>query len=93
MAGRLSEERIQREVESLTAWTRNDAEIHRRVVCEDFRGAMLFVNAVAYLAEKANHHPDIHVAYRTVTLTLTSHDAGGLTGRDFDLARRIDALL
>ena len=93
MAERLSEERIQREVESLTAWTRNDAEIRRRVVCDDFQGAILFVNAVAYLAEKANHHPDIHVAYRTVTLTLTTHDAAGLTARDFDLARRVDALL
>ncbi len=93
MARRLSEERIQRELGSVTAWTRDGDEIHRRIVCDDFRGAMLFVNAVAHLAEQVDHHPDIHIAYRTVTLALTTHSAEGLTLQDFQLARSIDALL
>jgi 4a-hydroxytetrahydrobiopterin dehydratase len=49
------------------------------------------VNRVAALAEAADHHPDILVSYTRVTLTLSTHDAGGLTARDFALARQIDA--
>ena len=93
MPDRLSEEEIKRELAALPGWTRNGDEISRRVVCDDFRQAMLFLNAVAYFAEQADHHPEIHNIYRTVTLTLTTHDAGGLTVKDFDLARRIDGLL
>jgi 4a-hydroxytetrahydrobiopterin dehydratase len=52
---------------------------------------VFFVNTVAGLAEKAGHHPDIRVAYNRVTPILSTHDAGGLTGKDFDLARRIEA--
>lgn len=66
------------------------------VVCErefkDFSGAMRFVNAVARLAEKAQHHPDMDIRWNRVALALTTHDAGGLTEKDFDLARRIDRL-
>lgn len=93
MPARLSEEQVERELATLDGWTRHGDEISRRVVCDDFRQAMLFLNAVAYFAEKADHHPEIHNVYRTVTLTLTTHDAGGLTARDFGLARSIDALL
>ena len=57
----------------------------------DFTAAMAFVNRVAGLAEAADHHPDILINYDRVTLTLTSHDAGGLTERDFRLAAGIDA--
>jgi 4a-hydroxytetrahydrobiopterin dehydratase len=54
--------------------------------------AMAFVNKVAILAEAANHHPDITINYRRVHLLLTTHDSGGLTERDFKLAREIDAI-
>jgi len=57
----------------------------------NFKEAVFFVNTVAGLAEKAGHHPDIRVAYNRVTPILSTHDAGGLTGKDFDLARRIEA--
>ena len=53
---------------------------------------MLFVGAVAYLAENANHHPDIAISWNKVTLTLSTHSAGGLTADDFALARRISLL-
>ena len=49
----------------------------------------LFVNRVAELAEAADHHPDVDIRYSKVTLTLSTHDAGGLTGRDFDLAGKV----
>ena len=56
----------------------------------DFREALAFVNRVGELAERAGHHPDIDIRYNTVTLALTTHDAGGLTAKDFELARAID---
>jgi 4a-hydroxytetrahydrobiopterin dehydratase len=58
----------------------------------DFLQAMRFVNRVARLAEGANHHPDISIHYDRVRLSLTTHDEGGLTVKDFRLARRIDRL-
>ncbi|GGG92554.1 hypothetical protein GCM10011586_04100 [Silvibacterium dinghuense] len=58
----------------------------------DFVAAMNFVHAVAEEAEHAGHHPDIDIRYNRVRLALVSHDAGGLTHRDFDLAAAIDAL-
>ncbi|MBT3265949.1 4a-hydroxytetrahydrobiopterin dehydratase [Candidatus Poribacteria bacterium] len=91
MPERLSEEGIERGLSALPRWTRNGDALSRRVMCDDFRHAMLFLNAVAYFAEQADHHPEIHNVYRTVTLT--THDAGGLTAKDFDLARKIDSLL
>jgi 4a-hydroxytetrahydrobiopterin dehydratase len=57
-----------------------------------FKEAIGFVYRVAELAEKANHHPDIEIRFRRVRLFLTTHDAGGLTARDFDLAEHVDAL-
>ena len=53
---------------------------------------MLLTGAVAYLAEQANHHPDILIQWNKVTLTLSTHSAGGLTANDFDLAAKINAL-
>ena len=59
----------------------------------DFKAAMVFVNGVAALAERANHHPDVLIHYNVVTLTLWSHDAGGLTARDLALATTIERVL
>ncbi|MBK9138725.1 MAG: 4a-hydroxytetrahydrobiopterin dehydratase [Verrucomicrobia bacterium] len=73
-------------------WTRRSAVISRTFAFRDFAAAMKFVNAVARLAEKAGHHPDIDIRWNRVTLSLTTHDEGGLTSRDFDLAARIDRL-
>jgi 4a-hydroxytetrahydrobiopterin dehydratase len=88
----LTEGQIAAELDSAARWTREDGQITRQVVRADFRDALLFVNAVGYLAERANHHPDIGIAWNTVTLTLSTHSAGGLTASDFALARQIDAL-
>ena len=71
-------------------WTREGQAITRTYQFPSFRDAVFFVNAVAALAEAANHHPDIQLSWRRVTLTLTTHSAGGLTDRDLALAEAID---
>ena len=75
----------------LPGWTRTGRAIARTYRFADFRGALAFVNRVGELAERHNHHPDIAIHYNQVTLTLWSHDAGGVTERDVRLAAAIDA--
>ena len=89
----LADDAVARELASTRAWTREGPAIQRTWTFADFKTAMIFVNGVAALAEKANHHPDVSIHYNEVTLRLWSHDAGGLTERDFRLARSIDATL
>lgn len=88
---RLPEDEIARRLARLPGWERAGAAIRRTFRLDSFRDAVFLVNAVAALAEALRHHPDIDVRYRTVTLTLTTHDAGGLTERDFALAEAIEA--
>jgi 4a-hydroxytetrahydrobiopterin dehydratase len=88
----LSDEEITAGLAGLPDWTRAGDSITRTVELKDFRAAMLFIGAVAYMAEKANHHPDILVQWNKVTLTLSTHSAGGLTAADMALAGRLDAL-
>jgi 4a-hydroxytetrahydrobiopterin dehydratase len=88
----LTETQITAGLAELPAWTRDQNSITLVVVRKDFRDALLYVGAVAYLAESANHHPDVGIAWNRVTLTLSTHSAGGLTANDFALARQISAL-
>jgi 4a-hydroxytetrahydrobiopterin dehydratase len=88
----LTEEAIAAELGGVPGWERDGSSIVRTVTTDDFRSAMLFTGAVAYLAEAANHHPDVLIQWNKVTLTLSTHSAGGLTASDFGLARRINAL-
>lgn len=88
----LTEDEIIAQLSSTPGWDREGSSITRSVTREDFRAAMLFTGAVAYLAEEANHHPDILIQWNRVTLTLSTHSAGGLTAADFNLAGRINAL-
>jgi 4a-hydroxytetrahydrobiopterin dehydratase len=88
----LTEDEIAGRLGALPGWTRQGSSIVATVTRGDFREAMLFTGAVAYLAEQANHHPDIAIAWNKVTLTLSSHSDGGLTAADFDLAGKISAL-
>jgi 4a-hydroxytetrahydrobiopterin dehydratase len=89
---RLDEPAIVAALRGVPGWERAGAEIRRRYRFADFRQALAFVNRVGVLAESAGHHPDIDIRYDTVILALTTHDAGGLSAKDFDLARAIDAL-
>jgi 4a-hydroxytetrahydrobiopterin dehydratase len=79
-------------LKSLPLWTLERGEIVRYCEFQNFVEAMHFVNSVAEMAEGAGHHPDIDIRYSKVRLALISHDAGGLTERDFDLAAAIDSL-
>ena len=79
---------------SVPAWRVTDAgdAITRDFRFRDFAEAWAFLSRVALLAEKQDHHPDWRNVYNRVTITLSTHDAGGLTGRDVTLARAIDAI-
>ena len=88
----LSDEEITAALAGLPEWTRAGDSIVRMVELKDFQAAMLFTGAVAYMAEKANHHPDILIQWNKVTLTLSTHSAGGLTAADMALAGHLDAL-
>lgn len=78
---------------ALPDWTRRGRAIRRTFEFPDFKAAIRFVNGVARLAEKAWHHPDIDIRWNRVTLTLTTHDAGGLTVKDAEVAASIDRLV
>ena len=73
-------------------WERDGNEIVRQFDCGSFPKALAFVNAVGERAEAANHHPDIDIRWKNVTLRLSTHDACGLTQKDLDLATEINAL-
>jgi 4a-hydroxytetrahydrobiopterin dehydratase len=89
---RLNEAEVERELAETPGWERADDSIVRTAKFKDFKEAMAFVNRVADVAEEANHHPDITIRWNTVTLTQSTHVAGGLTEHDFRLARRLNAL-
>ena len=88
----LDERALAEALRGLAGWTRADRAIAKSWRFRDFKEAMFFVNGVAALAERAGHHPDIDVRYNQVTLTLWTHDAGGVTGKDVALARSVDGL-
>ena len=76
-----------------TKWKRAGKSLILEQTMRDFPAAISFIHDVAQLAESEDHHPDIHLtSYRNLRLELTTHDAGGLTDRDFQLAAKIDAL-
>ena len=88
----LTELQISEELATIPAWTRDGTAISTVTERKDFRDSLLYLGAVAYLAESANHHPDVAISWNKVTLTLSTHSAGGLTANDFALARQISAL-
>ena len=88
----LTSQQVTAELGTTPGWDVADGRLTRTVTRKDFRDALLYVNAIGYLAEQANHHPDILIQWNKVTLTLSTHSAGGLTGADFDLAGKINAL-
>jgi 4a-hydroxytetrahydrobiopterin dehydratase len=89
---KLADVQIKSALASIPNWQRNGDVILRTFQFKDFPAAIKFTNAVAELAEEAWHHPDIDIRWNKVTLSLTTHDAGGLTEKDFALAKKFDAL-
>ncbi|NJN16314.1 MAG: 4a-hydroxytetrahydrobiopterin dehydratase [Oscillochloris sp.] len=89
---KLAEAEITAQLEQLSGWIRRGDEIVRSYKLASFPAAIAFVTQVGFLAEAAAHHPDIDIRYNQVTLALTTHDAGGLTEKDFALAAAADEL-
>jgi 4a-hydroxytetrahydrobiopterin dehydratase len=86
----LSDNEIAFRLTALPGWQSQAGELVRTFKFEDFRAALRFVNRVGELAEAAGHHPDIDIRYNRVHLALRTHDAGGVTAKDFDLAAQAD---
>ncbi|TFD63455.1 VOC family protein [Cryobacterium ruanii] len=75
-----------------TAFVHLDGCLHATFRTKDFASALELVNRIGEVAEKLNHHPDVRLGYGTVSLVVTSHDAGGVTARDLDLAARVQQI-
>lgn len=92
MATPLPESEVRDALASLPGWIVTGNAIQRVFEFANFAEAMTFVNKVAEAAEAANHHPDITINYNKVTMSLTSHDSGGVTKRDLRMARTINTI-
>lgn len=88
----LADAEVSSRLKSLPEWKVESGELTRTFAFKDFVGSLAFVNQVGNLAEKAGHHPDIDIRYSRVRLALVTHDAGGLTTKDFELAAAVDKL-
>jgi 4a-hydroxytetrahydrobiopterin dehydratase len=86
----LSSRQVTQSLKTLPEWSERARAIHRRFEFAGFLQALDFVNRVGAKAEKANHHPDIDIRWNKVALTLTTHDKGGLTEKDFSMALQCD---
>ena len=87
---KLTQEQVEARIAELPQWALNGESLQRTFNFDDFVAAIAFVNQVADLAESMQHHPDIMLRYSKVTLTLTTHDANGLTESDFSFAHASD---
>ena len=89
---KLSQTDAERRIKSLSGWALRGDEIHKQYTFKDFPAAIAFVNRIAPGAEAADHHPDIQINYKRVTLTYSTHSEGGLTEKDFAGAAAADGL-
>jgi len=87
---KLDDQQLQAALTKLPQWKLEAGTLIRDWVLKDFVAAMAFVNHVAELAEAANHHPDIDIRYNRVRLALVTHDAGGITAKDAEMAAKLD---
>ena len=88
---RLSEEDIELYLEQVPEWHRINDSIVREFICSDFPSVIGLVNSIAILSETADHHPDLLIyGWNKLKITLSTHDRGGLTSLDFDLAKKIE---
>jgi len=88
----LADAEIKQALNGLRGWQQSGGAIQRVFQFTDFKAAMHFVNKVAEAAEQANHHPDIDIRYNKVTMSLVSHDSGGVTQRDVHMAEGINQI-
>lgn len=92
MAKPLDQSALEDELETLEGWTLVDEKLHKSFEFDDFVSAFGFLAKIALHAERANHHPEIRNVYNEVTIDLTTHDAGGISDLDVQMARTIDGL-
>jgi 4a-hydroxytetrahydrobiopterin dehydratase len=90
---KLSEPEIAKALERLEGWERDDQTIRKLYTFNAFADGIRFVDRVAAAADAVDHHPDIDIRYTTVVMALSTHSAGGLTAKDFQLAEAIDRLV
>ena len=88
----LTEESIKIELQNVADWFYNDNVIEIKYMFKNFMEALAFIVKVGVLSEKRNHHPELYNVYNKVTIRLTTHDANGVTMKDFDLAKAINEL-
>ncbi len=88
---KLTEQEVAARLKAATGWTREGGAIRKTFTFGKFADGIRFVDKVAAAADAMDHHPDIDIRYTTITMTLSTHSAGGLTGKDFELAAKIDA--
>lgn len=86
----LTDADIEQQLAGISGWAKADRAIRKQYTFADFPEAVLFVSALVPSAEAADHHPDIEIHYKRVTLTYTTHSEGGLTVKDFEGARAAD---
>ena len=89
---KLNDPEIQKELKYLIGWIRTGKEITKKFEFKDFNQAMDFVNSIAIIAERANHHPDIDIRWNKVQLVLSTHSEGGITQKDIALAKEIESI-
>ena len=86
----LSEAEVATALAALSGWARAGDEIEKTFECPSFAAAIAFVVRIGFLAEAVDHHPDLDIRWRRVRVVLTTHDSGGLTAKDLDLALQIE---
>ncbi|MFP3130669.1 MAG: 4a-hydroxytetrahydrobiopterin dehydratase [Nitrososphaeria archaeon] len=89
---KMTENDIKKALSSMKEWSYKDNEIYKEYVFNNFMQSVKFVNIIAPVAESVKHHPDIFISYNKVRVALTTHDEGGVTEKDIDLAKKIDSL-
>lgn len=89
---KLNEQDLQSALQQLPGWTLHNAKLHREFKFPDFSHAIGFMTTAAVNIEKKNHHPEWCNVYNRVVVDLTTHDAGGITQNDIDLARLLDSI-
>src|SRR5512140_3073278 len=90
-APKLSDAELKAALAGLPGWSVREGQLEKTYEHPTFPEAIVFVNAVAHLAELANHHPDVDIRYSKITLRLTTHDSGGITAKDVALAKEVEA--
>jgi len=93
MASKLQPPELARRLKGLSGWESAGEEIRKTYSFRNYYETMAFVNAIAWLAHQADHHPDLEVGYNRCTVRYSTHSAGGVTEKDFDCAGQVEALI